>query len=167
MNIIFADVADYGELLATMHKDILHTAQAPRFFRSWDEAEAYKAKIKQVEDKAILVMDETGLRGLGSNHDNNHRERTIPFFILKMCFKKDAKFIDAAANSCEQIHNDFIGKMRYDKEEGTNDNILSQFDPNNYNGERIGPLFDNWYGYMFEHRFQSNVNLEYDATKWL
>lgn len=167
MNILFTDVADYWQNLATKHKDILHTAQAPRFFRSWDEAAALMKKTKQLDGKAIMIMEEPSLRGAGSNADTNHRVRSIQAFILKPCKKENFVFIDTVANECEQIHNDFIGKMRNDKEENTITNILSMWNPNNYTAERIGPQFDNYYGYMFEHQFQSNVNLEYNAAKWL
>lgn len=166
MEILFTDVAEYAEAIATSHVDIVHTEDAPRFFRSWDEFMELKSKVKKLAGKAILIIDEPAIKGMGANNDNNLRERNIQFFVLKPAYKKDFVEIDSIADACEKIQNEIIGKMRKDKEDFTNDNILSDFNPNDYTGERVGPLADNWYGYVFEHRFISNVDLEYNAAKW-
>ena len=166
-NYTYSDVADYLKLLATKHVDIAHTTDLPRFFASWDEAMEKKANIKQNLTKAIMIVDELDVRGVGSHNDNNHRERTIAVFVLKMCLKKDFPSIDTIANECEQIQSEIIGRIRNDQEDMSVNNIASQFITNGYTAERVGPLFDNWYGYMFEHRIQHNVDLEYNAAKWL
>lgn len=166
MNVTFTEICDYFEPLAASHKKILFTADNSRFFPSWDEAlEKYK-KVKFEADRCIMILDEADVRGVGAHNDTNHAARRFTLFILTPCHKKDYSVIDAAYNLCEQVYRDMLSHIRYDKEEGTNDNLLSQFEVNNYTAERIGPLIDGWYGYACDLTMQHNVELDYDASKW-
>jgi len=166
-NITFTQVADFFQILATQHKTILHTRNAPRFFRSWDEALEKKGKVANVSGKGIMIVDEPDLRGEGDNADYNKRERRIWVWVLMNCDKNDFPAIDAVANSCEQIQSDLLSRIKYDAEELQSENVARYVKINDYSGERVGPLMANWYGYMFEYKITSNVNLEYDASKWL
>lgn len=166
--ITHTNVTDYFELLAANHKSILHTVDSPRFFRSWDEVEeAKKGKIKFAADKAIMVIEEFSMRGAGNNQDTNHKERSIGIFILKVCAKKDFDFVETIVQECEQIQDDIMSRIKLDREDATNANIASYINANGWSADRIGPLLDNYYGYFYEHRLMSNVNLEYNPAKWL
>jgi len=164
-NISFTNVADHFETYAQQHKGIVHAANDKRFFRSHEEA---AAKIKTVKNtgKAIMIIDEMSIQGMGANADNNHRERMIGVLILKPCKREDFPAIDAVINECEQIEADVLSRLKLDREEGNNNNILSHYDPNRYSGERIGPLFDNHYGYMYQLYFTGGVDMEFDENKW-
>ena len=163
----YAEYVTYFSAVAASHVNILHTANAPRFYPSLDEmVEKSRIVVKRDATKCILFMDETSVAGAGNHADNNHHIRSIAVFCVQQCNKSDYSVINAAQSFCEERIYEIIAKIKKDKEDDTDGGLFTDFNPNRWSAERVGPMFDNWYGYMVELEVQSNVNLEYNAAKW-
>lgn len=167
----FSNYIAYFKTAAVNHKELLHVDDTNVTFYRMDIEEVltglrYKLKSKSL----ILESPEKNTRDAFS--DNPRKIITGAFLIVGPVKKNDFTDEVAVLDKCEEISEDILSKIVNDcskfKRNSSWTGAIKGFDPNSIRSQKVGPLFDNFYGWRTE--FQINQthrnNLKLDASKW-
>ena len=161
-----AKYISYFKNLATQHKEIGHTEEEKHFFRM--NIEEVLTGLRSDINLPALILESFEGRLVDKKSDNNLANREGAFMILKKVevdnFDQENEFLDDS----ERIGLDIIKRMRRDsKTNPIQDRILKRFDYDGVSWGKVGPVFDNYYGYRFIFRLQDFENMKFDPDKWL
>lgn len=150
----------YFENLARKHKSILHTDAQKHFYRL-DIEEVLTGLRTPIKYPALILEMHEG-RILNNASDNIRDLQTGAFMIVKQVSKKDDfKEEMSALEECLNIGYDIIARMWQDR----HNRVLNSFDIGTVNYSKVGPVFDNAYGYRFTFGLDDRLP-GYDSTKW-
>ncbi len=160
------EYVDYFEGIATQHKEIQHTDAKKHFARINIEEVLTGLRSSIFTPALILESFEGGL--IDNKSDNILADRMGAFMILKEVehdnFKQEAEFLD----DCERIGLDAIRRMRRDaRVQPIQARLLRGLQLSKVGWMKVGPVFDNWYGYRFTFSLEDHENMKYDDSKWL
>ncbi len=168
---IFSDYIAYFKTAAINHKLLLHVDNTNVTFYRMDIEEVltglrYKLKTKSL----ILENPEKNTRDLLS--DNPRKIITGAFLVIGPVKKNDFADEVTVLDKCEEISEDILSKIANDcskfKRNPNWARAIKGFDPNSIRSQKVGPLFDNFYGWRTEFQIIQTYrnNLKLDASKW-
>lgn len=152
MNI--TEIINYVKSLAVSHKSIKHTDAKPHFFEDINIA---TEQLKSRGHMPAIIMGPPIFVPYDKRADNTQEVNTVVMLIVE----KGQKL--TAYDKCKSIAIDFITKIKKDEHE---QNSILAFDPESATIELIGPVLDEFYGVELMLEFNTELDLEYDQSKW-
>lgn len=161
----FNDLVTYFKSLAERHVDIRHSATAKHFYR-FDLDEVITGMCSNIKYPAF-ILEGYDFNYRESDSDNIRKKRSGAFIIIdRVKDQKNFDEIHEAWDKCEEIGNDFLMKMREDKESGLYP-VLRDFNISEVEGIPFPVISLGQYGVRFSFSMESAVNNEVDESKWL
>lgn len=156
----------YFEGIATNHKEIAHKKTEKHFYRM--NVEEVLTGLRSDINSPALILESFEGSLTDNKSDNILADRIGAFMILKKVetdnFTQEHEYLD----DCERIGLEIIKRMRRDARVNPIQNrLLKNFDLNKVNWQKVGPVFDNYFGYRFVFSLVDPENMSYDKTKWL
>jgi len=158
---------EYMEAIATILKDIAHTSDELRFFKSTSLAsmDGLLAHIGVAKLPALIAEDQSD-SGFIDNTSNNILDRAFySFYVLYPASPGDDSKIFEARDNAKATAKKIISKMRKDAAEwnyGLKDLEVSSF---RFMG--IGPLGDCGYGVMVSFTIIEDSDTDYNDDDWI
>ena len=161
-----SEYVEYFEEISRQHTEIQHTDDEKHFARINIEEVLTGLRSSILTPALILESFEGGL--IDNKSDNILADRMGAFMILKQVqmdnFTQEAEFLD----DCERIGLDVIRRMRRDaRVQPIQDRLLRGLQLSKVGWMKVGPVFDNWYGYRFTFSLEDYETMKYDDSKWL
>jgi hypothetical protein len=161
----FNDLVTYFESLAESHKDIRHSATQKHFFR-FELDEVLTGMCSNLKFPAV-ILEAYDFNYMEAGADNILKRRSGAFIILdRVKDLKNFSEIHEIWDKCEEIGNDFLIKMRADKESGLYP-VIRDFTINESEGIPFPLVSLGQCGVRFTFNITSAVNNEVDNSKWL
>jgi len=161
-----SDYISFFEDLATKHKSILHSPTEKHFFRANIEEviTGLRSKIKF----PAMVLESYEVRLIDYKSDNIYMAPVGAFSIIDKVERDNYDKENEAINTCMLIGIDIITAIREEYQNFRNNpnRKIKYFDPATVTGYKVGPLFENCFGYRFEFQIGNPLSLKYDASKW-
>ena len=160
------EYVSYFRGIATQNKEIGHTDKETHFYRMNVE-EVLQGLRTDIHSPALILEAFEG-KLVDGKSDNNLADRMGAFMIIKQVevdnFDEEHKVLD----DCERIGLNIIKRMRRDSRTNPiQDRLLQGLDLNRVNWQKVGPVFDNYFGYRFIFSIIEHENMRYDDTLWL
>lgn len=156
----------YFEGIATNHKEIAHKEDEKHFCRMNIEEVLTGLRSGILTPALILESFEGSL--VDNKSDNILADRTGAFMILKKVEVDDFTQENEYLDDCERIGLEIIKRIRRDARIVPIQNRTPKiFNLNSVEWQKIGPLFDNFFGYRFTFKMSDTENMSYDKAKWL
>lgn len=163
---LYADYVDYFRTLAKEHVDILHDPAAGRNrFMRMNVEDAFQ-HITGLTSPFIALESFEYFRKSPSA-DQHLRTLKGGFMILKTVPEgyDNRTQEDAALQFCMDIQTDIENRLLHDKKSGRC-HWLRFLDDNSIRCYKVGPLFNNAFGWLCEFNVDTRLNLTYDPAKW-
>ncbi|MGB0521431.1 MAG: hypothetical protein ACPGJS_00655 [Flammeovirgaceae bacterium] len=152
------EFVSYFEDVAIMLKDICHdpTNHIIRFARMEEVLNKIRSELEFVP--GMVIKNEAGsIQGLGKgNLTEMHR---CSFMILQQCANDDYTVYQQAFHETFVIGRKVLAKMTKDKIECVG--IMLNLDLNSITWQKIGPVYDNCYGYEFHFSLTEKAGCAY------
>lgn len=156
-----SDYISYFENIARRHKSILHTDSAKHFYRM-DIDEVLTGLRTDIRYKVLILENHEG-KFTDQLSDNIYEIQSGAFLVLDNLAKNgDYNAIATIQDACYQIGLDIYSWIKKDKAA----RVLPGIDINSFAYQKVGPLFDNAYGYRFTFNISKANGLAFDASKW-
>lgn len=156
----------YFKDMAVKHADIIHDDESNKHFYLADISEILTELRSGFSDYVVIVES---YEGYGSDNRSSFlsKEKTGAFMLLKNVSSRSKVNMDknAALTWTEEVGWQFIAKM-YNDSITIGHTFYGLFDLNTVNFQKVGPLYDDYYGWRFEFSWTDKQNIRYDATKW-
>lgn len=157
---------DYLKILASEHKEILHTDESNRrIFRISGIAgmEELLSNQTDISYPAVLVeVNDDGTFGDVSRSDNWLDNPTHVFFIVDRSQPGDNEALEASRKRTKRIGFEFLARMKRERFEA-----FRFADFSNINYQTIGPFGDSVIGFMITMRFnQPSDYFQYNPETW-
>jgi hypothetical protein len=159
----FTDYSDYFELLATKLKDVAHTPDAPKFAR-FNIEEILAGMAHGIDPTTPCLLLESFEGRLSEEGDNVMDTQDAAFLIMQWCELEDFGAQNAIIDRAKKIGFKIVAKLRHDARKDVG---LKHFDRNSVAYEKVGPIFENCFGYRFTFSFFNPVSLAVNAADWL
>jgi len=154
------DVTDYiryFQKIANEHVDI-------NDFYIMDINEPLAALRSDIRYPALVLNSLAGILRV-PNADNTLDELQGGFMVLDHLENVDDFHTEMEVlQSTKRICADIIARMIQDVK--THQSSISGFNTNSVTYEMLGPIFDNDFGFQFNFKVHSGIDLQYDSTKW-
>lgn len=164
-NVTFLDVMEYFETIATEHIAIQHSDSEKHFARiNIDEVlGGLKTKLKfpalVVESPEGFFTDDT--------IDNVLRGYVIGFTIVDRVKPGDFDGEETVLAITEQMVMDIVSRLRKEHRDYSTAGIISRaFQLNTVRWNKVGPLWENCFGWRCTFQVQNPNSLAYDEEKW-
>ena len=170
--ILFSEYSDYFEGLAAKYKPIGHTDQDPRFalLDIDDILSTQRGKLDFTNPVMVLENPEGQLSWV---HNQLSDRKFGAFHILKNVPRNDPEKKKAVMDECQTHGKAIIARMQYEKFSLHKDNsdspyaqMLKFFDLNEVKYHKVGPLFNDCFGWRFEFEFARQSPLPFDSDDW-
>ncbi len=159
----FSAYISYFEAIARSHRQIAHSEQEKHFCRMNIEEVISDLRSQLLYPALLLESFEGGI--IDHLSDNFLDKQEGAFMILKQCHNDDFEMENLLLDECRQIGMDIISRMIKDRR----DFLLQGFDPASVHYQKVGPVFDNAFGYRFSFSIETaaNASLQYRSERWL
>lgn len=152
-------IVGFHRTIATAHKEI------NGFYRfNWNEI---TGKFRSgVPTPALLLESHSAGLSTNSNNTATFNGRDIQFLLLDFTgkaddYNKQEDVLDKLENVALDIGS-YLKKLSGDKTSW----LFGKFDPNNFSYEKVGPIFDNMYGWNIIYVLKNHESLCFDPDKW-
>jgi hypothetical protein len=161
---------DYFLDIATRLKEIAHSEAKKRFTRINIE-EVFSGLRSSLDLNNFCLCLESFEGSLGANNYDQVFDNNIgAFMIVKNCRVDDFVQETQICDQAKQIGLKVVAKMAYDAERrqrGLAPVALKNFDIASVQYEKIGPLFDNCFGYRFTFLTYDSLSLVHNPDDFL
>jgi hypothetical protein len=152
--------------IVEFHKSIqLAHKELNGFYRfNWNEI---TGKFRSgISTPALLLESHSSALNTNSNNTATFNGRSISFMLLDFTGKADA--YDKQEEVLDKLENITIDICSYLKKlNGDRGSwLFGKFDPSNFTYEKVGPIFDNMYGWNVLYLLKSHEDLTFDPDKW-
>jgi len=153
-------VVVFHQGIATAHKEI------NGFYRfNWNELNGQFRN--GVQTPALLLESHSADLSTNSNNTNTTNNRAISFILLDFTGKADNyDNQELVLDKLENIGLDIISYLKH----LSNDRkswLFGKFDPSSVKMEKVGPLFDNMYGWNILYTIKNHEPLCFEPDKWV
>jgi len=165
------DINAYLKSLAESHSDLLHTEEAPSFFKESSTSRMlfnnsdFLNKLRYVKNNALVSQFNLEGGWDGPNQSQTHSFQTGSIFILSRLQPTDND-VESARNRCHKIFKDIKARMEFDTDSGTiPETVNFDFNIRSY---PLGMLGDNFYGMMYMIAFDDyNDCVTHNPDVWM
>ena len=162
-NILFLDYVNYFKSIAETHVDIQHGTLGQRFVRMNIE-DAFDQMLDL--SSPCLALESLEYSTRAPSLDQNQRVLRGGFMILISVESGDHTAEDAALHKAMLLQTDIEAKMRHDKKHCALP-WLKFLVADSFRCFKVGPLYNNAFGWLCEFQVDTPLNLKYDPTRWL
>ena len=152
-------IVDFHKSISEKHK------QLKGFYRfNWNEI---NGKFRSgVQIPALLLESHSSALDANSNNTTTFNGRNISFLVLDFAGKlddydKQEEVLDRMENIGLDIAS-YLKKMNGDRESW----LFGKFITNSFSMEKVGPIFDNMYGWNVMYLLKNHEDLTFDPDKW-
>lgn len=163
-NVSYLEYVQYFQNIAENHVDIQHGVSGNQRFVRINVEDAFDQITKLTSPFLALESLEYSTKAV--TLDQNLRILQGGFMVLISVKSGDRTAEDVALDKAMSIQTDIEAKMRRDKK-GCAYPWLKFLDASSIRCYKVGPLFNNAFGWLCEFKVDAQLNLQYDATKWL
>lgn len=164
-NIRFADVVEYFRTVATELKVIGHSETETHFCRiNMDEVfGGLKTKMKF----PALIMEAPDFFIYDEHSDNELKGLNIGFMVVQKVQPGNFEKEEQALDLMEEAVTDIVSRMRKEHREYSTAGIISKsFQENTVRWSKVGPLWENCFGWRVTLQVMNAQDFSYDETKW-
>lgn len=160
---------DYFTSLAIQSKEINHTENGMVSFAYIEQAfdlDAFDEKLRSAtSSRFFLLISEEG--SFSDNGSLNYTQAVDGEFLV-VERTGNARTISQARNNSLLIGQNFLSRMRIDSSKRGQivPGAAVHFRIDNVDYEKVGPLDDQWYGYLFRFRFTCPFGFTVDDATW-
>jgi len=153
-------IVEFHQGIATAHKEI------NGFYRfNWNEITGQFRS--GIQTPAMLLESHSAALNANSNNTATFNGRNISFLLLDFTGKADSyskqeEVLDKLENVVLDIAA-YLKKLNGDR----NSWLFGKFDPNNFSYEKVGPIFDNMYGWNVLYTLKNHEPLCFEPDKWV
>lgn len=154
-----AHIVAFHKSIALAHKEI------NGFYRfNWNEISGQFRS--GIQTPALLLESHSAQLSTNSNNSATFNNRNISFLLLDFTGKADN--YTKQEEVLDQLENVALDIASYLKEQNGNRNswLFGKFDTASFRMEKVGPIFDNMYGWNILYTPRNHEPLCYDALKW-
>ena len=163
----FESYVDYFKGLAEKHSDINPSPDYKAFFRL-NIDELLTGLRSDIDPNSFVMVlesyEHSPIDNLSENHLSNF---TGAFMIIKKNEEiSDFDNQDVIITECEKICVE-IQRRIYD--ESINDyanRFFTDINPSDFTFNKVGPLYNSWFGFRCQFNFTSTYSIKVDAGKW-
>jgi len=161
----FSDLISYFRLLAEEHVSIKHSESEKHFFRF--EIDEVLAGLNRGDvNFPMLILEGYSFTFTDNRADNPIKNRNGAFVLLgRVKDASDFETLHDAWDELEEIGDDILARIRYDKEQRTVP-VVRNFNLENVNASLIMNEIGNHAGIRYTFTISSPLNADYDSTKW-
>lgn len=152
-------VVNFHQEIARAHKLI------NGFYRfNWNELNSQFRS--GVQTPALLLESHSADLATNSNNTTTTNNRAISFLLIDFTGKAD--YYDAQEAVLDSLENVGLDIAAYLKKLSNDRNswLFGRFDPNSFSMEKVGPLFDNMYGWNILYTLKNHEPLSFEPDKW-
>ncbi len=153
----------YFKTIAETHKDIGHTDQEKHFYRL--NISEVQNTLRSIVPGKVFMLESYEGQLIDQRSDNVRDEQLCAFMILGHVPPGDFDQENIILGECKRIGFEVISKLYKDKKDNVAE--LRGFDIGSVHYMKVGPIFDNYFGYRFTHSINDKANVAYDPAKWL
>lgn len=152
-------IVNFHQGIATAHKGI------NGFYRfNWNELNGIFRS--GVQTPALLLESHSADLSTNSNNTNTTNNRAISFLLLDFTGKADSYDTqEAVLDNLENVGLDIAGYLKHLSNDRSSW-LYGKFDPNSFKMEKVGPLFDNMYGWNILYTVKNHEPLCFEPNKW-
>lgn len=167
----FTEYVNYFKTAAINHKVIAHNPPTVNSFYRMDIEEVLNG-LRTKLSSVSLILENPEVYTEDMLSDNRRKLWRGAFLIIKQAKRNDFDDEALVLNDTMEIGEEVLSKMVNDAQKYRSNKsytpAIGGFDPNRVRYQKIGPIFDNYYGWRFEIEFnQPHKNgLRLDASKW-
>lgn len=153
------NIVDFHHEIQIAHKEL------NGFYRfNWNEIQGQFRK--GILTPALLLESHSSGLETNSNNTTTFNGKSISFLLLDFAGKADdynqqEDVLDKLENVALDIAT-YLKKLNGDKTSW----LFGKFDPSNYRYEKVGPIFDNMYGWNILYTLKNHEPLCFDPDKW-
>lgn len=154
-----AHVVAFHQAIANAHNEI------NGFYRfNWNEITGQFRS--GIQTPALLLESHSSQLGTNANNTVTFNNRSVSFLLLDFTGKADNYTRqEEVLDQLENIGLDIAAYLK--KQNGDRTSwLFGQFDPATFKMEKVGPIFDNMYGWNILYTPKNLEPLCYDPTKW-
>lgn len=156
-----SEYVSYFENIARRHKQILHTDNEKHFYRM-DIEEVITGLRTDINYKALVLENHEGIF-YDKNSDNIYEMQSGAFLVLdNLNSPGDTNLQMQIMDECFSIGVDILSWIRKDRRSF----LLKALDINSFKYNKVGPIFDNAYGYRFPFKLDKPNGLKFEPAKW-
>lgn len=170
--ITFTEYVEYFEGLASKFKSIGHSEATPRFaiLDIDDIIGSQRTNLDFTNPVLILENPEGELSWI---HNQLADTKYGAFHILKNVPRNDPAKKKLALDECQALGQKLIARMQYEKIDQHSKGVSSLYpvmlrffvlDRSKYN--KVGPIFNDCFGWRFEFEFAQQTPLPFDSDDW-
>jgi hypothetical protein len=160
----FKDFVSYMEGLAGSNTDIAHSAANKKFYRF--ELDEFLAGLLTKAKYPCMVLEAYDFNFQDAGSDNIRKSRSGAFMIIdRVADSGNFDKIHEVWDRCEKIGDQFLLKMRKDKQSRTVAAVRG-FDIASCSGQPVMVSQTGQYGMRFTFTIVSGVNSDIDEEKW-
>ena len=154
----------YFRTIATNNKAIAHTNTEKHFYRI-DISEVLEALRSDINYPALLLENHSG-QIIDALSDNPKDSVNFGFAVVKAVDNRTDNYTDVenALSACHDICRQIISKMWKDAKR--QDTIVQSIDLNTVTYEKVGPVFDNCYGYRVSGSIIAKADIYFNTAEW-
>lgn len=152
--------------IVEFHKGIVqYHKELKGFYRfNWNEINGLFRS--NIATPALLLESHSAAMYSNSEKSANFNDRSISFLILDFTgkadnYSKQEEVLDKLENVVIDIAS-YLKKLNTDRESW----LFGKFDVNDFSYEKVGPLFDNMYGWNVMYSLKNHEDLTFDPDKW-
>lgn len=165
------DYVAYMRTLAQKNKLLLHTAEKPAFYRvsSITGLEELITSGSFGKNRCLIVLDAREGRFVDNDSDNLLDDQYYTFFVLEHADALDPNKRSTALRFSMIVAKQLLSKMFKDKREaqqGKEPKWLMNLDKASIYYKEIGPIGDNFWGYMYSFSLLEPPGIQYNENDW-
>ena len=161
----FTTYVKFFKNLSEQHVDVAPTGTKKTFFRLNLEEITGSMRTSIDADKYVMVLESYEHTSKDLHSDNHLREYTGAFMIIKRAAIDGYDAQDIAINKCEEIAIE-ISKRIYANSIDYTNRIFTNIELNDFTFQKVGPLYNNWFGFRCQFNFSDTYAIEVDNSKW-
>lgn len=164
--ITFTSYIEFFRNLTEKHVDMVPTGTHKTFFRT-NLDEIIGAMRSSIDaDKYVMVLESYEHTSKDLHSDNHLREYTGAFMIIRRVAQlDDFDTQDTVLNKCEEIAIE-ISKRVYADSLDYDNRTFTNIELNDFTFQKVGPLYNNWFGFRCQFNFSDTYDVEVDNSKW-
>lgn len=162
----FTTYVNFFKNLSEQHIDVAPTGTKITFFRLNLEEITGSMRTSIDADKYVMVLESYEHSSKDLHSENHLREYTGAFMIIKRLAKLDDYDTEnIIINKCEEIAIEISKRIYADSLDYAN-RIFTNIELNNFTFQKVGPLYNNWFGFRCQFNFSDTYAIEVDNSKW-
>ncbi|WP_289659530.1 hypothetical protein [Flavobacterium panacagri] len=152
-------IVDFHKNISKFHKEL-------KGFYRFNWAEINGQFRSGISTPALLLESHSAAMYSNSEKTSNFNDRSISFLILDFTgkadnYEKQEIVLDKLENVVIDIAS-YLKKLSKDRDSW----LFGKFDVNNFSYEKVGPIFDNMYGWNVLYSLKNHEDLTFDPDQW-